>query len=126
VTSNATKPSAGDAHAWSRAPGNPNAAIQLRIRLTPKSSRDAIDGPIATPTGPAIKVRVRAVPENGAANKALIATVANWLGVPKTNITVSSGAKSRTKVLTIKTPTSVGAQLIAQQINDLSNEDLRP
>lgn len=76
-------------------------SLQLRLRLTPKSSRDAIEGLTDAPEGPAIKARVRAIPENGAANKALIATVAKWLSLPKSNISLSSGAKSRTKLLSI-------------------------
>ena len=76
-------------------------SLQLRLRLTPKSSRDAIEGLTTAPEGLAIKARVHAVPENGAANKALIAVVAKWLSLPKSNISLSSGAKSRTKLLSI-------------------------
>ena len=92
-----------DACAWTahQSPGKQATALQLRVRLTPKSSRDGIDGLTETRDGPAVKARVRAVPENGAANKALAAVIAKWLSVPKSNITLSAGARSRTKVLTI-------------------------
>ena len=89
-------------------------ALQLRIRLTPKSSRDGVDGITASPDGPAIKARVRAVPENGGANKAALALVAKWLSVPKSSITLSAGAKSRTKVLTIITAQADRERIIAQ------------
>lgn len=80
--------------------------VELRIRLTPKSSKDAVEDLTDTPEGPAIKVRVRAIPENGAANKALVATVAKWLRLPKSSISVSAGVKSRTKQLAIVIPKS--------------------
>ncbi|MBU2534299.1 MAG: DUF167 domain-containing protein [Alphaproteobacteria bacterium] len=73
----------------------------LRVRLTPKSSRDAVDGIVDTADGSALKLRVRAVPEDGAANKALLATIAKWLHQPKSSVTLASGAKSRQKVVAI-------------------------
>ena len=52
-----------------------------------------------TAEGPALKVRVRAVPEDGAANAALVKTLAAWLGVPKSSVAVLAGAKSRLKAV---------------------------
>ena len=76
-------------------------AVLLRVRLTPKSARDAVECIGETPAGPAVLARVRAVPENGAANAALVRLIAKWLNVPSTNIEVSSGGKSRLKTLRI-------------------------
>ena len=75
--------------------------IKLRARLTPKSSRDHIEGIEEVAAGPALKARVRAVPEDGKANAAIAALVADWLGVPKRTVTVTSGQKSRIKTLNI-------------------------
>jgi len=117
-------PGAGQAAptcAWARLkPGsNASAALRVRIRITPKSSRDAIEGLTTTPDGPAIKARVRAVPENGAANKALQTVVAKWLSVPKGSTNVSAGAKSRTKLLTIVATEAEIARII-EQLEQLS------
>lgn len=71
----------------------------MRFRLTPKSSRDRIGAVVDTADGPAIAAHVRAVPENGGANRALIALVAKWLGVPKSTVELTAGAKSRIKTL---------------------------
>lgn len=76
-------------------------AVELRIRLTPKASRDEICGLEVTLDGPAIKARVRALPADGAANAAVEKLIAKWLGVPKTSVVVSHGMKSRMKVLAI-------------------------
>ena len=75
--------------------------LLLRVRVTPESSRQAIDGVHDTAEGPALKAYVRAVPEDGAANRALEALVADWLGVPRSSVTVSGGARSRVKSVTI-------------------------
>ncbi|MEQ1648106.1 MAG: DUF167 family protein, partial [Hyphomicrobiaceae bacterium] len=39
--------------------------LELRVRLTPKSSRDAVEGIETTADGPALKARVTAIPEDG-------------------------------------------------------------
>ncbi len=75
--------------------------VLVRVRLTPKGGRDTIEGLTAAPEGPAIKARVRAAPEDGEANAALAECVADWLGLPKRDVSIASGHKSRTKVLAI-------------------------
>jgi len=82
---------------WREAPG----CVIVRVRLTPKSSLDAIEGLEATAEGPALKARVRALPSEGEANKAVERVLADWLGVPKSSVTVSGGGKSRVKSLKI-------------------------
>lgn len=78
-----------------------NDGILLAVRLTPKSSRDAIDGVKDAGTGAALHVRVRAVPEDGKANTALTALIAAELDVAKSAVTVASGTTSRLKSLHI-------------------------
>lgn len=85
--------------------------VTVRVRVTPKSSRDDVGGIETTAQGAALKVRVRAVPDKGAANAAVIATVADWLGVPKSTVTLVSGSTARIKGIAI---TGDGAQLSAR------------
>ncbi len=75
--------------------------VSIRLRLTPRSSREAVEGVEETADGPAFKARVRAVPEDGAANAALEKLVAAWLGVTKSNVRLSAGGKSRVKILDV-------------------------
>lgn len=75
--------------------------MELRVRLTPRSSRDEIVGIIDTPDGPAIEAKVRAIPANGAANNALVALAAKWLDIPKSSVELTLGAKSRNKTLRV-------------------------
>jgi uncharacterized protein YggU (UPF0235/DUF167 family) len=52
--------------------------------------------------GDAIKVRLAAPPEDGAANRALLGLVADRLGVPRRAATLVSGATSRLKVVAVE------------------------
>ncbi len=92
-----------------------DACVIVRFRLTPKSSKDTIDGLEITADGPAFKARVRAIPEDGAANAALERLVAEWLQVPKSAVTLASGGKSRVKSLRIEgDATAIEARLRAR------------
>jgi hypothetical protein len=75
--------------------------ISLRVRLTPKSSRDEVAGVEVTAEGEAVKARVRAVPEDGKANAALETLIAGWLGVAKGAVSVVGGARSRVKRVSV-------------------------
>ncbi|HHK75008.1 MAG TPA: DUF167 domain-containing protein [Rhizobiales bacterium] len=77
--------------------------LRLSIRLTPKSSRDAIDGVVALADGQKVlRARVRAVPEKGKANTALIRLLAKTLKLPRSQVTLASGATSRIKTVKLE------------------------
>lgn len=75
--------------------------VIVRVRITPKSAKDVIDGVGETAEGPALKARVRAVPADGAANAAVMKLLADWLGVPKSSVKLAHGGKSRVKSVEI-------------------------
>jgi hypothetical protein len=90
-------------------------SLLVRFRLTPKSSRDAIEGLETTADGPAFKARVRAVPEDGAANAALEKLVAIWLGVPQSAVHLVAGGKSRVKTVGVEgDPAAIAERLHAR------------
>lgn len=76
--------------------------VVLRVRLTPKSSKDSVDGLEDTAEGAALKARVRALPADGAANEAVTRLVADWLGVAKSTVSLVTGGKSRIKSLAVR------------------------
>lgn len=78
--------------------------LLLDVRATPKSSRDAVTGVHDDGERLRLAVSVRAVPDKGAANIAVIATVARWLKLPKSAITLASGGTSRLKTLALAGP----------------------
>ncbi len=71
---------------------------RVRIRLTPRGGRDAING--WTDDG-VLRVRVAAPPVDGAANDALLRLIAKRAGVAASRVTLVSGAQGRTKVVEI-------------------------
>ncbi|MBZ9670262.1 DUF167 domain-containing protein [Mesorhizobium sp. B2-1-8] len=76
--------------------------VDLFVRLTPKSSVDRLEGVETSADGRRhVKARVRAVPENGAANQALEKLVAKALGVPVSAVSVFAGGTARLKTLRI-------------------------
>ena len=76
--------------------------VKLAIRLSPKASRNQIEGVFIDVDGQAVlKASVTTVPENGKANKSLIKLLSKELKLVKTMISLVSGSKDRNKVLMI-------------------------
>jgi uncharacterized protein len=70
---------------------------RLRLTVVPGAQRSQVVGLL----GDRLKVRLAAPPEKGAANQELIAFLARRLDLPKSSLTLSGGAQSRTKVVTV-------------------------
>jgi uncharacterized protein (TIGR00251 family) len=94
--------------------------VIVRVRVSPKSSKDTIDGVEPTADGPAFKVRVRAVPADGEANEAVERQLADWLGVPRRSVSVASGHRSRVKSLQIMGDTTSLETRLADRLASLS------
>ena len=85
--------------------------FRIRVRLTPKAGKDAIEGVGVDAAGvPHLKARVRAAPEDGKANAALEALLAKALKAPKTAVSVEKGATNRVKVVAVQG----GAEVLAR------------
>ena len=86
--------------------------VDFHVRLTPKGGRDAVEGWGEASDGSVhLKARVRAAPEDGKANAALIGLLAASLDVPKSAIRIASGATARLKRVEIA---GDGARLAAR------------
>jgi uncharacterized protein (TIGR00251 family) len=76
--------------------------VLVSLRVTPKSARDEIKGfHVAADGHVSLAVKVRAQPEQGKANKAVIQLLASTLGLPKTRLSVAAGAAERNKTILI-------------------------
>ena len=76
--------------------------VSLQVRLTPKGGRDALEGWATGANGTRyLKARVRAVPEDGKANAALIELLAETLSVPKSAVRIAAGGSARLKRIEI-------------------------
>ena len=87
-------------------------AVAVPVRLTPKGGRDAIDGIETLADGRSVlKARVRAAPSEGEANDALCRMLARALGVAPRDVSLTAGATSRIKKVTIAghVPTLIAA-----------------
>jgi len=76
--------------------------LKVAVRLTPKASRDRVEGGQAEADGGVVlKVSVTAVPEDGKANAALVKLLAKEWRLPKSSIEIVHGATDRRKTLLI-------------------------
>lgn len=69
----------------------------VSVRVQPGAKRDAVVGLHAG----AVKIALSAPPVDGRANEALIAFVAERVGLPRARVSLVAGASSRSKVLRI-------------------------
>jgi hypothetical protein len=72
----------------------------LAVRLTPRASRNAIEGFVRDADGrgeETLQVRVTAPPIEGRANAALVRLLARELGVPPSSVRVAAGSRGRRK-----------------------------
>ncbi|HEY4668332.1 MAG TPA: DUF167 domain-containing protein [Tepidiformaceae bacterium] len=71
---------------------------RLSVRVTPRSSRDAVDG---FDEAGLLRLRVTAAPAEGAANQAVVRLLSRVLEVPSRDVILVTGATSRQKVFEV-------------------------
>jgi uncharacterized protein (TIGR00251 family) len=69
------------------------AGATFAVKVQPRARRNAVTGMV----GHALKVAVTAPPEAGRANHAVIGLLAELLNLPRSSVTIASGAGSRDK-----------------------------
>lgn len=72
--------------------------VRFAVRVQPRASRAGVEGV----HGDALKVRVHAPPVDGAANEAVVAVLAEALGVAKRDVRIVSGESARSKVVEVR------------------------
>lgn len=83
---------------------------EISIHVQPGASQAEIVGL----HGDALKVRVPARAVEGAANEALVIFVADALGVPRREVKILRGVKSRRKVLAVRSPVEDVTEVLAR------------
>mgnify|MGYP001615021312 FL=1 len=73
----------------------------LRIKVIPKAEKTCISEIIEDEDGQTIKIRIKAPPEGGKANKELLKFLSKEFSLPKQNIEIISGKTSQLKLLKI-------------------------
>jgi uncharacterized protein len=72
-------------------------SVTIRVKVHPRAKKDAITGTV----GDALKLSLTSPPVDGKANEACIRFFAELFGVPRSSVTIISGATSRTKVIQV-------------------------
>lgn len=72
--------------------------VVVNVRAQTRSSKCGVDGV----AGGAVKVRVRSAPVDGKANREIIETLADGLGLAKSKLEFKSGETSRNKRILVK------------------------
>ena len=74
--------------------------VAVRVRLTPRAGRTAIQGVEKDALGVArLQVKVSEPPEDGKANAALLALLAKAWRLPKSSLSIAAGASHRDKTI---------------------------
>jgi uncharacterized protein YggU (UPF0235/DUF167 family) len=82
--------------AFWRATGN---GVSVSVKVQPKSRRPGVQGRSVSARGPCLRIGVNEAPEDGRANRAACAVLAELLHVPTSAVAVTLGQTSRDKTL---------------------------
>ena len=80
----------------------------INVRAQPRSSRSGLDGVV----GDALKVRVRAAPVDGKANREIVETLADVFGLPRRDVVFKGGEMAKTKRILLRGMTLSGLSSI--------------
>jgi uncharacterized protein (TIGR00251 family) len=90
--------------------------VELRVRLTPRGGRDALDGIETLADGSVVvKARVSAPPVDGEANAALLALLASVLKVRRRDLSIIGGDTARIKTVMIRGDSRMAALMLAEK-----------
>ena len=85
--------------------------VVLNVRAQPRSSKAGLDGLL----GDALKVRIRAAPVDGKANKELVETLADAFNLPKSRVSFKGGETSKTKRVLFSGVSAAAAEAALKQ-----------
>ena len=84
-------------------------SVTFAVKVHPRAKKDAITGEV----GDALKLSLTTPPVEGRANEACVEFFAKLLKVPRSSVTIASGAASRNKVIRVAGMT---AQTVRERI----------
>jgi len=88
--------------------------MKLQVKVIPSSSKDCIVGWLED----TLKIKVKAPPEKGKANKAIIKVLEKSLSLAKGSVKIESGLTSSRKIIVIN---DADEKLIHKKIADICN-----
>jgi uncharacterized protein YggU (UPF0235/DUF167 family) len=89
-------------------------AVRLEVRATPRARASSLVG---VREG-ALAVRLAAAPADGAANEELVALLARVLGIARSNVVITRGHGSRTKLVELRglQPVDIRSRLASHEV----------
>ncbi|MDQ7826466.1 MAG: DUF167 domain-containing protein [Candidatus Eremiobacteraeota bacterium] len=90
--------------------------IHIAVKVHPRSARDEI----AAFKDGVIHVKLRALPQEGRANEALIEYLASFLGIRKSDISLVRGARAKDKLLAI---TGVAMDTLIRKVTAVKGQE---
>src|SRR5215469_6155915 len=88
--------------------------VTFTVKVHPRARKNAITGTV----GEALKLALTAPPVEGRANQAVVEFFADLFEIPRSSVTIASGARGRRKVIRVK-------DVSKQAIEDKLAENLR-
>ncbi len=79
------------------------------VKVHPRARKNAITGAV----GDAVKLALTAPPVDGKANEAVVEFLADFFQIPRSSVTITSGATSRLKTVRI---TGIAAEQLRQKL----------
>lgn len=89
--------------------------VRITLYVQPKASKNQVIGP----HGDALKVRIKAPPVDGAANRECVKFIAKIAGCAKSRVQVVKGQSSRTKQLHLHPPDGIAPSVYAEKIAEI-------
>lgn len=94
--------------------------VLVTVRVTPRAKRAGIEGTteVAGPRGPeaALAVRVTAPPAEGAANEAVLRTLAAAWRLPPSSLAIAAGGASRIKRVLVRGEPATLLRLLSEKL----------
>jgi uncharacterized protein YggU (UPF0235/DUF167 family) len=88
--------------------------VSVAVKVQPKARRPGLQGAVPTADGPRLRIAVSEPPEDGRANRAVCAALAEALHVGLSAVRVTAGAAAREKLLFVSgDPAVLGPRLVA-------------
>jgi len=88
--------------------------VTFSVKVQPRARKNAITGTV----GDALKLALTAPPVEGKANQAVIEFLADFFDIPRSSVTIASGATSRLKVIRIS---GANLQRLQQRLQGLGD-----
>jgi len=86
--------------------------VLVRVKVQPRARRNVLGGVVPASDGPRLKLQVTEAPEDGRANRAACALLAEALGIAPSAVQVVAGAAAREKMLAVAgDPAAIAARL---------------